>query len=856
MPTRDRRPVTARMRVLSAAGITAALFVVTCVRAHAQSATPYTIQSGDSRSVPIATGADPDFRYHVHAGKVEYRSGDIRVRADRIVVVDDRDEEGRAIEEASGSGKFPRRGIRPPISQGDLLARRVRQRFEERMGKLASFDIPPGRDSFAPLTRALLAEGNVVFERAGVRVVRCERLWLSMVSDRAFMEGVTVRLPVNSPFAPSGAGLVLRAPRVVQQGPVMVARGASLTSCEAGEAHFDIRSERLVVTQRGDVVEVLGQGNAVQAGVLPALPLPDYRWFSDQENWVPLQGLSAGVSNDRGEFVIAEFGGRWNDLGQKIVDFFGSKSPERFRGDWRLRTGWTRRRGLPFDGRLQYRLPESFDGWTEGFFLRDHAQDRRSVLQRLDGSPITERRRAFVRSRNRFAIRDGLRLDVEGFWAGDAAAYAEFRDVQLKDFEQPETSLELRDLDENRLLTATGRFNLVDWVYSDTAQLTDRFRSERPYLRASLFSEVLTEIVEDVPLVVDVSLGAGSLRNRYSDRSASRRRERALRADLEVEISTPTTLGPFAVRPWLQARETLYSERVASGSASSRTSLAAGITVDTRLTRHFDVNSEALGIRGLMHDVRPALHVFHRFDVDREPGDFYQFDEIDALDEVAALDLVLFQRLLTRRTDRRGASVADTLVWLDLTQRLYPIDGRDNAGDRLGVFAWELIVTPGFAWLPLPNLRLLFEGERDWNRNEFKTRNVGFATSIDEGPIFAAEWRSGADGDGTGAATLQVPAYRRWSLLGNVIWNFERDAIDSTTLQIVRHDHDWDWEFRFVKNELTNDTSVALRFRPTLGGLVRRRMNRYPAGSPAFGVLETPTNDRSRAANGAAGGGF
>lgn len=800
-----------------------------------QARRPYFFEAGDSELVPVPGG---DYVYHVGANKVEFRIGDVRVRADRIVLVLDRDEDSRILEAAMAGSGIPKRESTSPITQSEILARSLRKRIESRLGSKGNrFDVPPGSETFAPLTRGLLAEGNVVFEKASVRTVRCDRLWLSLASDRATMENVQLRLPPGSPLTGKGVGLVLRAPRLVQQGPTLVARDASLTTCDAGASHFDLSSERLVITQRGDVIEVLGQGNSLRAGALPALPLPDYRWYSDQENWIPLRGISAGVSDERGEFVIAEFGGRLNDIGQSIVDFFGG-AQEAFRGEWRVRTGWTRKRGTPIEARLEYRVPELFDGWTEGFFLRDLGRDRRSVAGRLDGSPILTRRRTWVRSRNRYEFREGRRLDIEGFWASDPAAYAEFRPDQLKELETPETSIDLRDRQDNRLLSATGRWNLVDFVYDDTARLTDRFGSERPYVRGSLFSQPLFDIAEDTPVVVDIGVGAGLLRNTYDDRSALSRREQAFRADIELELSAPVLVGDLALRPWVQARETMYSERNGSRSSSSRTSLAAGVTVDTRLRRSFDFTSELLGIHGLWHDVRPTVHVFHRFDVDREPMDWYQFDEVDALDEEAGIDIGLFQRLLTRRKSVAGDSYADTLVWLDLTQRVYPLAGRDNRGERLGLFAWEFIVTPGLAWIPLPNLRLLFEGERDWERNEFKTRNVGFATSIDDGPTFAAEWRSGADGDGTGSATIQAPAYRRWSLLGSIVWSFDRDELDSSTLQVVRHDHDWDWEFRFVKNELTQDTSFTLRFRPTLGGLVRRPRSRYASGSPAFGVLE------------------
>ncbi|MCA8969189.1 MAG: hypothetical protein KDC95_05375 [Planctomycetes bacterium] len=812
--------------------------VAFCAAAHAQTALDgYRIEAGSS----APTVVDGDFDYHVYSGGVEFTSGDLRVRADRLVLVVDRDEERNLIEVITDDPALPHRESKPPLSQSEMLASSLRRRVRDRLGSGIDTRVPPGRDRFAPLTRGLLAEGDVVFDKAGVRAVQCSRLWLSLASDRATMEDVVVRLPARLGIAGSGVSLVLRAPRIVQQGATIVARNASLTTCDAGEAHFDMRSERLVITKReGDVYEVLGQGNALKVGILPSLPLPDYRWFSDQDNWIPLQGVSAGSSNIRGEFVFARFGGRFNDLGQHVVDFFGGAS-QPFRGEWTLRTGYTRKRGIPVEPRLSYRVPEVFDGWIQGFWLDDKTKvDRLSVPTYVDGSPILDRKRSFVRSRNRIWMGEGRRIDVEAFGASDPGAYAEFAPNQLKTMEVPESSIEFRDRTDNRLLTLTGRMDLAGIAYDDRARLTDRFRSERPYLRASLFSQPLFDIAEDVPLVVDANIGAGFLKNQFSDRSTIARSERAFRADFDLEVSTPMTLGDFAVRPWFGARETAYSELDGSSRAAARTSLAAGVNVDTRLSRHFDYASDAFGIDGLWHDVRPNVSVFHRFDVDREPGDYVQFDEVDALDEHAAIDVGVFQRVLTRRKDSEGRSRYDDLVWLDLTQRFHPISGRDNDGHHLGIFAWELIVTPGRGWLPLPNTRVLFEGERDWVRGDYKTRNIGLATTFENQLTAAAEWRTGRDDSGTGSARVSFPAWERWLVTGAIVYNFERTGLDSSTVQLVRQDHDYDWIFTMTKNELTNDSSFTIRFRPTFGGLIRRPGYSYPAGSPAFGVTETP----------------
>lgn len=815
----------------------AALAALTLVSARAPAQGAYRIQAGSSSKTQSDDG---DFVYHVYAGGVEFESGSLRVRADRMVLSVDRDVERQLVEVLVDSQAVPKRGSEAPITQSEVLARSLARRIEERVGT-TSVDVPPERQRFAPLTRGLLAEGNVVFDTDGVRALRCSRLWLSLASDRATMEDVVLRLPARLGLGGKGLSLVLRAPRVVQQGPTIVARHASLSTCDAGEAHFDMRSERLVITRReADVYEVLGQGNELAVGILPALPLPDYRWYSDQENWIPLKGLTVGSSEERGEFVFARFGGRWNDIGQGLVDFLGG-ADQPFRGEWNLRIGHTRKRGMPVEPRITYRVPELFDGWTEGFYLSDRGEfDRRSVPSNIDSTPITNRKRSFVRSRNRIWLGAGRRLDVEGFWGSDPAAFAEFAPNQLKELEIPESSIEYRIREDNRLVTVAARMNLTDFAYDDTARLTDRFGSERPYLRANLFSQPLFDVAEDVPLVVDAHVGAGLLRNQFTDRSALARRERAYRADVDVEFSTPMRVGDFALRPWVGARETLYSEREGSTDASSRTALSFGVSVDTRLARYFDFSSEALGIYGVWHDVRPYVNAYHRFDVDREPGDWFQFDRVDALDERAVVELGLLQRGLTRRKDGEGRSWFDEVLWLDLWQRVHPISGRDNGGHRLGLFAWEFIFRPGKGWFPLPNTRILFEGERDWDLGQDLTRNIGLATTFDNGVIAAAEWRTGLNDKGTGAATLTVPMWDRWLVVSALVYNFDQSRTDSTNFQIVRRDHDYDWIFTYSRSELTDDSSFTMRFRPTFGGLIRPPSYRYPAGAPAFGVTETP----------------
>jgi hypothetical protein len=54
-------------------------------------------------------------------------------------------------------------------------------------------------------------------------------------------------------------------------------------------------------------------------------------------------------------------------------------------------------------------------------------------------------------------------------------------------------------------------------------------------------------------------------------------------------------------------------------------------------------------------------------------------------------------------------------VFLDLAQDLFPDKDRDNAGETLGLFYYDLLLRPRFHWLPLQTLALGVYGDHDWH---------------------------------------------------------------------------------------------------------------------------------------------
>ena len=441
-----------------------------------------------------------DKTWYLIDGSFYLRIGDLEVKADRATLSFDRDEYDRFTSSLAKGGALPRRA---PIAPHDLSAQayaKKRKRLEEigpaallKGGLLKGGDVgkldQESRNRLALLVRGVHAVGNVSFSKGGIKHLRCDEIWISLPSDRAVMKNVHLRFPLGSTIAAT-TSMTLSCPLLVQQGNRLFAYNASLSTCDAGEPHYRLDSDRLVLIRRKDVTEFIGQGNILRIDGLPPIPLPNYTFYSDQESLLPLKGARGGVSEELGEFAYAEFGGRWNRTGQSIVDFFGNREA-RFRGTWRLETGHSRKRGVPFDALLTYGLPGSFEGSLEFYRLDDDGKNIRSPIQTLGGSIIDDEGRQFLRSRTRVHVGENWRLDIESFKASDQSVYPEFRATALKGEEIPETSVHLLKTWRNMRLSVLARTNLNSFQYDDTIKLTDRFREERPRLGFDLIQEPL-----------------------------------------------------------------------------------------------------------------------------------------------------------------------------------------------------------------------------------------------------------------------------------------------------------------------------------------------------------------------------
>ncbi|MCC6671257.1 MAG: hypothetical protein IT458_09355 [Planctomycetes bacterium] len=784
------------------------------------------------------TRAQGDFMEMLLTDGVRLSRGGDEIRAERAVVLFDRDRYVELLRRGQErDGTVPRRAPRPPdprrtVDETALRARlesflRTRPRPASRPSRMAEL----GGGELLEVARHLYLEGGVVVRRDGLDLVRAERVHLSTLDDRAVFEDVVLRLPTRADPDRPELVTVVRAPRLVRQGKRMVGRDVSVTTCTAGEPHFEFVSGEVEVIERGEEFEIRGRDNRIVVAGTSLVPLPDLNWFTGDQSPVPIRGASAGYSSRDGLSGAVEFGGRWNGLGGSLHEWLTGRPAAEFRGEWLLEPGWIEKRGYPVQGRLDYRAADLYRGYLRGYYLDDSGDNFREIRTYRDGRLIDTDSRALTRTENRFAILPNTTLDLTLFSSSDPAVYSEFLGAEWRSTETPETSLHLRSAVDNRIFTLTGRANLDGYSYADDLSLAPYFVEERPVATFDVFSLQLGRITDDAPILLTSSTSAGSWRRNDDDIVSDPARDASTRFDQELELATPFSLGPIGVRPFVSGRYTWYQDDL-QGESLGRWAFAAGVRAGTNLSRVFEWLAQDGGRKAIRHVVSPSVLFANRFEVSEDPGQLQHYDAVDTLDERSEVRVELLQRFQSMRKvrDRRGGrdrtEVRDFL-WLDLAQNLFPRADRDNAGDELGLFEYELIVRPEIPWVPLPNPRLLAEGEIDWNAGEQRTFNTGLAF----GPVAGIDWNAeyrwdqvskGVIGYGASAKVLG-----RWVLGGGSQYDIERSEALNYAASLIREDHDWRIRFELSYDRINDETSFTVNFEPTLGGLVRPRGDRY-----------------------------
>lgn len=749
------------------------------------------------------------FRFHWPALGLE-------VRGQSGILLSDLDAV-RDLAQRDGERGPPRRGIAPPAPRRRLTPELLHERLTDFLRALGQ--TPPDAPSAAmrrlhEVPRFLYFEGDVIVLQRGVIAARCSRLWISPLEDRMVVEGAELRYQTAG--ASGLQSYVVRGPRLEKQGARWTGRNVAVTSCSAGEPHFAVVSGEVEIIERRDQFEIRSRGNRLQLGSLDWIPLPDARVFTGEQSEVPLQSASFGVSEREGIRTRLEFGLPWNQSGGAVHELLTGRPAEEFRGNWQVGVGWIEERGFPLDGKVTYRARDVYFGEIEGFYLDDSGSDIREITTGLDGRPTGGGERNLLRTQNRFHLGSTTNLDLVAMKASDPGVYSEFFRGDYRTREVPESSLYLHHRHENLLFTVTGRANLNDFSYRDNRALADSFVEELPVATLHLLSQPVAMTPWQTPIVIDSVTEVGLRRRKIDPAStAPVAEDQTFRADQLFELSAPFALGAVTFRPFANVRGTFWNEDI-SGDSDERVALAAGLRAGTRMSRTFRWIDDAGNEQAVRHVISPIVTYANRYYVSRDPANFRQFDDIDALREQQLVTVEV--RNLLQRNDDRG--VPRDFLFLDLAQDVWPDADRDNDGETLGLFYYDLLIRPRAQWLPFDNFAYALYGDHDW-RTGLRTLDTELQFGKVLGIDWSVEYRKDAVVDGAIGGAARAQLVGRWELQGRTQYDLQREDFLHYGIAVLRRDHDWTLVAGIDYDPYADQLSFRIEFQPSFGGLFR-----------------------------------
>ena len=785
---------------------------------------------------------DDYFETHMQGGfRVRIPQLGLQLRGSNLLILNDLEATRKQLERKQAGG-LPTRSIEPPAPRRRLSPEVIRARLERAMSALSgeTSNQAPKQEQVLDtealeLFRYLYCEGDIVVVQKGVEVLRCDRMWISPIDDRIVVENAELRYITGT--GPRAQTLVVRGPRLVKQGGRWIGTDLLLTTCTAAEPHHALAVKEAEIIERPGEFEVISRGQTLQIGGTNFLPLPDAHIFTGSQSEFPIKSMTAGYSNNLGAQFGVLLGLPWNTTGGALHNWLTGRPAQEFRGEWEFGVGWIQERGVPLEGGLTYSVPGLYEGRTEVYYLDDSGVNLREIKRNIDGSLIGNGLRTVIRSENRLYLNgtkegQNTHVDLVAFHASDAGAYPEFFIGPYRFNEVPETSTYLHHADGNHLLTIGTRFNLTDFSYRDDRYLATRFIEELPVLTYQWLAQPIAETPWETPIVLDVETEIGQRRSDYDDLAGVRTSDRSLRVDQHVEVSAPFQLGGFNFRPFVSGRGTFY-DQTALGGSEERIALDGGFQIGTRLSQTWRWLDEDGNPDAIRHVIAPRLTYRNRYHVDDQPSQFFQYDTVsptrlpqlgyDSIDLLSERELVRLEvrNLFQKMEDTPKGRQPRDFVFLDLAQDVLPNSGRDNRGEPLGLFYYDMLLRPTVSWLPLENFAFAVYGDIDWARG-MQT----FDTELQFGKVLGLDWAVEYREDATVAGALAVAArtrlYERWDVFARAQRDLDRNEWLAYVFGLRRNDHDWAISLNAIYNPFINETTFRIEFEPRFGGGPRR----------------------------------
>ena len=471
-------------------------------------------------------------------------------------------------------------------------------------------------------------EENVVVSD-GFFTIRAPRVYIDPKRNKAILlEAVVYAYDVKQKLP-----LFLRADMLRQEARTTFSgENVTLTTSDFAEPHFSIAAQKLTFTQETDTQGQLRQRYTASDNVfkIGGLPVGYWPFLAGEVSQVPLERVSIGMRNESDNNLEPDIRTRWNLFalaGHDAPDGVGLTGDLDYRGD----------HGLAVGTNLDYDLPGMY-GAFQGYLLpydtgKDDIGDREKVD--FDGQI-----RGFGQWQHRQYLEHNLELSLElAYVSGETFLERFFRHeaVTAKTYE---TSVYLKQQEQERAVTFLTRYNLNDFLAQTTAyQAPGYFIDKVPefgYYRVgtSLFENRLSYYTENRLTRMRIRGGDDSPSDRGLTTpnsllllgipatttfqnaldAAGVPSDWRLRFDSRHEIQMPVRLGTIDMVPYVAGRFTGYDEDFedfAGEDSNYRLWGTVGSRFHTQFHKNYDqIESRLLDLHRLRHIIEPHVDVF------------------------------------------------------------------------------------------------------------------------------------------------------------------------------------------------------------------------------------------------------
>jgi len=505
---------------------------------------------------------------------------------------------------------------------------------------------------------SIYAEG-VVEVVQGTDRITSDALILDMRSQEALATGTRIRTHDQG----SGLPLQFYADTIRQKDPnTFEAEGRGYVAASAfAVPHYRMEGRNIRLVRRpatGDAAEgekppermvVSSRHNTLYVGPVPIFYWPYLARDLSSDTFV-LESAEAGTSSNLGAFTKLE----WNlyDLG--IVSDDNS--------ELLLRTDYFSDRGAGVGINFSYEELERW-GFARAYYINDTAEedDRNLPTPQNNRGEVALQHREFLT-----CLPQDWHLDFELGYLSDRQFLRTYDRAGYDEEKDRETKVFLTGVSGNQMMMAQARVRVND--FQNTVD------------RQALTYHIIGQPLPGSRFLMTSHVDLANMKRRVDNDLPMRDGESVRRLDAATELSHPVQLGLVRLDPYLWGDVTAYSNQMDGGS-TVRTATALGARAATNFYRTCYVRNEGLGVNRLRHVITPTVDYRNQWAVSENPENFYQGDEIDALDEFHRLAAGLRNRLQTYRPNSGDRPVDFATLDIDYVSYLRN-SGRDRGMDN------------------------------------------------------------------------------------------------------------------------------------------------------------------------------